>query len=290
MFYLKRDRNLCVCVCVCVSSPLPNSCLSHPVPREARCFTSVMSFTFRHAAGLRCEFAWRRLVSWFFTLKIVGAVTGRRLDAPWFAGTVALAGLIWALPWSILGVFGIERGTQGARVPALGPGHPPAPSVSCSPRPIPSRMVYGVCQHEQRNTPPGGGNLDITVPSLQSPPCHQERLRGNPDTALPKPLEMLLSCSQLLQLAGDHPKDELSRNGLASLGGTRGGGLRGSDAERGPSPEDAGGCRQPPLPRAQGGQRSSRHQREGLNMTPPPGTNRQPATVVFGLSWRGAAL
>ena len=33
----------------------------------------------------------------FFTLKIVGAVTDSRLNALCFAGTVALAGLIWAL-------------------------------------------------------------------------------------------------------------------------------------------------------------------------------------------------
>lgn len=83
------------------------------------------------------------------------------------------------------------------------------------------------------------------------------------------------------QLAGDCPKDELGRNGLASLGGTRRGGLLGSDAERGPAPKDAGGCRQLPLPRAQGGQRSSRHQREGLCMTPPPSRD-QPPTCHHG--------
>lgn len=64
-------------------------------------------------------------------------------------------------------------------------------------------------------------------------------------------------------------------------------GVEGSQAA-----EDAGGCWQPPLPYAQGGQRSSPHQSEGLCVTcaPPPGTNRQPATVGFGLSWHGTAL
>jgi len=177
MFYLKRDRNARACVCVLFSPP--NSCFSHPAPREARCFTSVMSFTFRHVAGLWCDFfVWRRFVScFFFYFKDCWGHHSMRLDAPWLAGTVALAGphsAWWWLPWwSILGVFRIWL--------------------------IPHMTIYGVCRHEQHQAPLGGGNLVVTVLFLQSPPCHQEHLPGNPDTMLPKPLEMLLSFSQLLR-------------------------------------------------------------------------------------------
>lgn len=68
----------------------------------------------------------------YFTLKIVRAVTDMGLNAPWFAGTVALAGRIghwWWLPQSILSVFGMKWSVQGAWMSAQGPGHPPALSA-----------------------------------------------------------------------------------------------------------------------------------------------------------------
>lgn len=87
--------------------------------------------------GLQCDFVWRRFVLWFFTLKIVGAVTDKQCDALWLPGTTAFPGLIWALV--ILGLKG-----WGAQIPVLGLEHPSAPSVCCSPRLIPARMIYGV--------------------------------------------------------------------------------------------------------------------------------------------------
>lgn len=224
---------------------------------------------------------WRRFVSWFFYFKDCWGHHRHAARCP-------------VARWhccSCRAKFSAGSGCLGPSWVYSGYG---------SPTLIPLRMTYGMCQHEQRNAPLGGGNPVITILPLQSPPCHQEHPRGNPETALPKSLEMLLSCCQLLQHISSEqgliprqeaqPKHELSQKGLASLGGTRGGGLLGGDAEGGPVLEAAGGWQQPPLPHTWGGQRSSRHQREGLCVTPSSRDHRQCTTVVFELSWNGAAL
>lgn len=159
MFYLKRDRNLCVCVCVCVYPLLsPNSCLSHPAPHGARCFTSVMSFTFRHLVGLRCDFLrGRDSCHGVFYFK----------DCWNHHRHVALCSVARWHRCSCRPKFGAGGGCLGPSQLYSGYG---------SPRLIPRRMIYGMCRHEQRNAPLGGGNLVVTVLSFQSPSCHQECL------------------------------------------------------------------------------------------------------------------
>lgn len=133
-------------------------------------------------------------------------------------------------------------------------------------------MIHGMHGHKEHHAPLGGGNLIITILSIPSSPGHQEHLQGNPDMALPKPLEMLLSCFQLLQHVS-------SKQGLIpGWAELRRAHFPGRNEARRvprwlwPTPEDA-------LPHAQGGQRSSRHQREGSCMIltlqgPPPMCHR----------------
>lgn len=54
---------------------------------------------------------------WFFTLKIVGAVTDKQRDALWLPGTAALPGLIWAPAHPGFEGMGCSDASAGARAP-----------------------------------------------------------------------------------------------------------------------------------------------------------------------------
>lgn len=54
---------------------------------------------------------------WFFTSKIVGAVTDKQHDAVWLPGTAALPGLIWAPVHPEFEGMGCSDTSAGARAP-----------------------------------------------------------------------------------------------------------------------------------------------------------------------------
>lgn len=261
MFYLKCEWNLCVWVggwvgvSVCVCPPSPPVLVSPTQPHMEHDASLVLWALLLEALVWFCVAEIRVVV--FFTLKIVGAVTDKQGDALWLPGTTSFPALIWALVHP--GFEGMECSDASA-----GARHPSALSLCCSPRLIPSKMIYGVCC----TTHPW--EVRTWTSLSQSPPCYQE----HPIEHFQNPLRCYWaapSSSNTFPATGERPKDEWSQKGLSSLGRTRQGGCLGM-------PEL-------PLPHAQGGQRSSWHQREGLS---PPEINHQPDTVEVGL--HGAAL